>query len=241
MQNSRVLELEERGAITMIQTEDYGFLTGFLRKVFFALDGIPSRLFLGRRSMLKLPRDPDELRRYAQKRAVKVDLYICSCVLIELMIVTSCGLWSGYWLPRLIVTLVCSVRIAEVFIINMNVAIFRADANPTVASVLRILVMTIVSYGELFLCFAGIYAAHSILLSTKCPWDAFYFSGTTQLTIGYGDILPTGWLRGVAVLQGWLGTMFALLIVGRLVGIMPKLQEIRVDGLSEDVRFEERI
>jgi hypothetical protein len=60
------------------------------------------------------------------------------------------------------------------------------------------------------------------------------------LTIGYGDVLPTGWLRGIVVLQGWMGTMFVLLILGRLVSIMPALQEIKVDGLREDDRFEKR-
>src|ERR1035438_10497194 len=69
-----------RGAISMTQPEDYGFLTGFLRKVFSVLDEIPSRLFLGRRSELELPRDRDELKRYAQKGAVKVEIYVCSWV-----------------------------------------------------------------------------------------------------------------------------------------------------------------
>jgi len=221
----------------MTQIEDYGFLTGFLRKVFFALDEIPSRLFLGRRAMLSLPRDPDALRHYTQKRSVKVDLYVCSWALVELMFVTSCGLWSGYWPPCFIVTFVCSVRIAEIFLCNTNIAIFRAAANPTVASMVRTLVLMIINNCELFLCFAGIYAAHSQLLSSKCPWDALYFSGTTQLTIGYGDVVPTRWLRGVAVIQGWLGMMFALLILGRLVGIMPALKEIGSDRLREDERL----
>jgi hypothetical protein len=224
--------------IVMIQSEDYGFLTGFLRKVFFALDEIPSRLFLGRRSGVKLPRDPDALRREAQKRAVKVDLYVCSWIVIELTCVFACGLWPGHWLLSSLVTLVCSVRIAEVFLSNTNIAIFRVAQNPTVASVLRILILTIVNNGELFLCFAGIYAANSHLLSSKSSWDALYFSGTTQLTVGYGDVLPKGWLRCVAVVQGWMGTMFALLILGRLVGIMPALREIGAGSPGEDSRFE---
>ena len=226
--------------ISITQPENYGFLTGFLRKVLFTLDGIPSRLFLGRRSTLKLPSNPDELRQYTQKRAVEVELYVCAWVLAELISISLCGIWPGHWLLSFLVTLVCSVRIAEVFITNVNITIFRVVENHVVASVLRILVLTIINYAELFLCFAGIYAAHPYLLSSNCPWDAFYFSGTTQLTIGYGDILPTGWLRGVAVMQGWLGTMFALLILGRLVSIMPTLQEIKADGLREDGRFEKR-
>ena len=224
----------------MTQPEDYGFLTGFLRKVFSVLDEIPSRLFLGRRSELELPCDLDELKRYAQKGAVKVEIYVCSWVVVELMGVCLCGLWPDHWLLSFLVTLVCSVRIAEVFLTNVNITIFCVAKNPVVASVLRILVLTIVNYAEIFLCFAGIYAAHSNLLSSKCPWDALYFSGITQLTIGYGDVLPTGWLRGIVVLQGWMGTMFVLLILGRLVSIMPALQEIKVDGLREDDRFEKR-
>lgn len=36
-------------------------------------------------------------------------------------------------------------------------------------------------------------------------WDALYFSGLTFTTIGYGDILPVYWMRGLAVLEGLLG------------------------------------
>lgn len=49
--------------------------------------------------------------------------------------------------------------------------------------------------------------------------QAFYFSGVTLLTIGYGDIAPIGIGRAVAVIQALVGyilpTAFVLRIVGR--------------------------
>lgn len=49
--------------------------------------------------------------------------------------------------------------------------------------------------------------------------QAFYFSGVTLLTIGYGDIAPVGVGRAIAVIQALIGyilpTAFVLRIVGR--------------------------
>jgi len=36
-------------------------------------------------------------------------------------------------------------------------------------------------------------------------WEAFYFSGVTFSTIGYGDLHPLGWTRTFAVIEGLLG------------------------------------
>ena len=43
----------------------------------------------------------------------------------------------------------------------------------------------------------------------KTVWDALYFSGITFTTIGYGDIAPGGWARGLAVIEGLLGIVLS--------------------------------
>lgn len=57
--------------------------------------------------------------------------------------------------------------------------------------------------------FAGIYwheaTSFSATDSISSYWDALYFSGLTFTTIGYGDITPTRWMRGMAVLEGLFG------------------------------------
>ncbi len=57
--------------------------------------------------------------------------------------------------------------------------------------------------------FAWIYWQESTSFREPCSirsyWDALYFSGLTFTTIGYGDISPVHWMRGLAVLEGLLG------------------------------------
>ncbi len=44
-------------------------------------------------------------------------------------------------------------------------------------------------------------------------WDCLYFSGITFLTVGYGDILPTDFIKGIAVLEGFTGIFMSGLFV----------------------------
>nr|WP_205555167.1 potassium channel family protein [Pectobacterium polaris] len=57
--------------------------------------------------------------------------------------------------------------------------------------------------------FAGIYWQEATSFRDDCSirsyWDALYFSGLTFTTVGYGDISPVNWMRGLAVLEGLLG------------------------------------
>jgi len=54
------------------------------------------------------------------------------------------------------------------------------------------------------------------------PVTAFYFSIITQLTIGYGDVYATGWLRIIAAAQGLIGALFVIVVLGRAVLSPPK-------------------
>ena len=46
--------------------------------------------------------------------------------------------------------------------------------------------------------------------------DAIYFSVVTEATLGYGDIRPVGWSRGLACLQVTIGLILAGLFVAKL-------------------------
>ena len=67
----------------------------------------------------------------------------------------------------------------------------------------RTLVLGGINYVELSFCFGVIYALNyqSLQMASR-PITAFYFSIITQLTIGYGDVSPKGWMRLVAATQG---------------------------------------
>ena len=75
----------------------------------------------------------------------------------------------------------------------------------------------------------SLYALNKQLLfsTTQTPIGAltgFYFSFITQLTIGFGDVYPTSWLRVVAVAQGLTAALFVLLVFGTIVASLRPLK-----------------
>ena len=48
---------------------------------------------------------------------------------------------------------------------------------------------------------------------TSSFWDAFYFSGVTLFTVGYGDIVPVGTFRFTATVQIYLGHLLIFTVV----------------------------
>jgi hypothetical protein len=67
------------------------------------------------------------------------------------------------------------------------------------------------------------------LVGAGKPVTGFYLSVITQLTIGYGDVYPTGWLRVVAAIQGLVGALFIILVIARLVASLRPIREFLDD------------
>ncbi|MEO5799630.1 MAG: potassium channel family protein [Gemmatimonadales bacterium] len=122
------------------------------------------------------------------------------------------------------------LRITAILQVTMNVALFdrlRGRTDNRIASLSRMVVLAFLNFGELLVCFATIYSfGLSLLSNASDPWDALYFSVTTQLTIGYGDITPTGVLRAVVVCQALSGLVFGALVFARFVAALPPITEI---------------
>jgi hypothetical protein len=54
--------------------------------------------------------------------------------------------------------------------------------------------------------------------SRRVLWgDAAFFSFVTQTTIGYGDLIASGDLRALVLLQGIVGAMYPAIVIGRLL------------------------
>jgi potassium channel LctB len=66
---------------------------------------------------------------------------------------------------------------------------------------------------------------------------SIYFSFVTALSIGYGDVVPGGWLRAVAVAEGAAGLLAFGIMISKLVG---KRQEEVMDA-THRIAFEDRL
>jgi Ion channel len=94
-----------------------------------------------------------------------------------------------------------------------------------IVSTKRNLLFAFIHYIELIICFASIYANFPQKLKISSDSDDklvyLYFSNISQLTIGYGDITPLGFIRFVVSFQGMIGLLIVALTIGKFVGMIP--------------------
>ena len=109
--------------------------------------------------------------------------------------------------------------------------------NPTlVYSKERTVLLGFVNYVEVIMLFACLYLTHSewfrqpsqdFSKGINSATDAIYFSGVTQLTVGYGDISPVDQTaRHFVLLQALLGLVLLLVLVGRFMSSLTSVGEL---------------
>ena len=151
--------------------------------------------------------------------ASATEKYVLSCLMIEVVIAfaflgpISRPQLGGWW----VIGALAVIRIVEI--------IGRTVDVTNVISPIRTLVLAAINYVELALCFGVIYALnyqclHEASRPITRPITAFYFSIITQLTIGYGDVYPRGWLRLVVAAQGLIAALFVVSVFARAIGAL---------------------
>ena len=202
---------------------EYSPLTYALERFFRLLQFLPPQVLVGSRAAVKQPRDKAK----SAARARKIELYVVCCVAVEIalgLLYQLTGLSA--WLLRVPVGL----RIIDIVQVSINVAVFdqlRRQEPHVVASIPRTLTLTFTNFLELMGCFGLLYLTLMAQLCGAGAWyDAFYFSVITQLTIGYGDIHPLGAAKALAMVQGIVGVILIVIVIGRVIAGFRKFEEI---------------
>jgi potassium channel LctB len=136
-----------------------------------------------------------------------------------------------------VIWVLAGLRIVDILQAGVNTVLFdglrQAHRGPqTILSFHRKLLLESVNYVELVVLFGLIYSALDGRFDGKLnDWtDAFYFSGVTQLTIGYGEITPTRVGKFLALAQGLIAFFFSILVLARVVSVLPRMHDVGVDG-----------
>jgi hypothetical protein len=220
------------------ELKGYSIITWAFERLFWGLHRIsPSRLVGGGRvahvHSAAFKQDP---KGTTVRRSRRVEAYILSWIAIELLLLAFAALEAGWplWIPRLLAT----VRILDIFQTMVNLSVFdqlRSRGKLMISNAVRTLVLSFLNYIELLVLFGILYTTINPLLVGSEGWlDALYFSIVTQLTIGYGDIRPIGAARVVTAMQGLIAVAFTILIFGRIVSVLPRIESVMKHGQDEE-------
>ena len=167
-----------------------------------------------------------------KRRGRRIEAYVVGWFVAELLM-----LWlatSTQSAIRTLLTVAASYRLLDILQATLNLNVFdrlRIDvAHIYVATLARTALLSVWNFFESILCFSVIYATHHVLLQgvgdAHLLPTVLYFSTVTQLTVGYGDVTPTGMLRAVVMMQGALGFVLAVFAISRVIAFLPKTRSV---------------
>ena len=194
---------------------------------FFSLLSLADWLFDTRESF-HLATSAVQRVRITVRRGRQIDFYMLAWIVVEVLCAVAVVNGSYSIVARVVVL----YRVFEILQAQFNINLFaplrHPSKSPRVSSTTRMVTHSLLNYLEVALCFGVVYAtAGDQLLKERTFWfDPFFFSAMSQLTASYGDLVPTGWVRPVATFQGLAGFALAVLVIARLAGLLPKLEDV---------------
>lgn len=127
------------------------------------------------------------------------------------------ALWFGVWR---IVDIVCTA--ARIVLFDPYRTHYTSEYK--ISSTVRSIILGFLNYLELIFAFAIIYRINGHLIGAVGGANEYmsslYLSAVTQLTVGYGDLRPLGFLRLVTSLQAFFGLALLSLFVARFISLL---------------------
>lgn len=216
------------------ELHEYSLLTWSLERLFRFLQLLSIATWLmGTRVSVQTQFDKEENRAAVTKRRGRqIEAYVVVWFSAEILLLTfGEHLQESF---RSISELIAAYRIVDILQATLNLNVFdrlrTSSKEIFVASLARTAILSVWNFFESMICFAVIYSANQTLLKHSYgiidPFDPIYFSAITQLTIGYGDVLPTSWLRGVAIAQGACGFLLGVFAISRVISFLPRTPSV---------------
>jgi len=154
--------------------------------------------------------------------AIFIDCWILGWLALELSLLFTLDV-------TLIVLVLTSYRLFEVIQAYINILLFHRIRHPVelgrfaIVSHTRTLLIGMLSYVEVGILFSFIYLAKPELIrpALASAHSALYFSFVTLATLGYGDYVPLGNARGIAIAECLIGVFFVATLLARFVALLP--------------------
>ena len=145
-----------------------------------------------------------------------IDRYVVCWVLAEIGVVAATAA-APTWI-RVLAAIGVTFRIVEILQSTGNLFVFdglrQIRKRNRVASSERIVVLLLINWVELAVCFGLLYQAAQTSIAGRTSWlDPYYLSVMTQTTVGYGDRYPVtaaGRAIAIALMVAGVGMFGAL-------------------------------
>ncbi len=181
----------------------------------------PATLWLRSREAMHTLPDSERVAA-TRRRARRIDLYVISWIMLEVALYVVAS-HVDTTAVRVVIGAVATIRIVDIVQTAVNVTLFsslRSGKRHEVANPERMVIGLGLNFLEAIACFGCLYLVSGRISEVSGPFDALYFSTVTQTTLGYGDILATGWARALVVAQVLFGVFFGLLMFARMLSLL---------------------
>lgn len=177
------------------------------------------------------------LRKGRRFSALVIDLYVIGWTAFTCILLGIAGVLPPHPFLSTALLVLAIYRASEIWVVYLNILLFdriratdKGEAYIIVSSA-RSVFISMLSFIEIALCFALMYA--SLGPSYFAPAggfagvrDAIYFSAITVTTVGYGDIAPLYVARILAAIEAVLGAFFGMTIIARMISWLPPVADI---------------